>query len=298
MPPVACEICVYANEHGSWPTDHRGTHCKGSRLSLFSIWDGDPVFGSHGVVGSLQLPPDSRRVDAHQPSDLDGAQAFIVEPLRFFHVDQAMRMPMLFSTQHSEVLWSVIGLDVVDVVDITVGEASDEPMLVTLDVILGSDLPSKPDISVAGQVSVRFVARDILDAADLSGPPFGSIKGGALAAPSLSVADILHYGSATLADSIVGHLTHGPMLAAIQGCHRSWGGKRESHCPECHLHFSADSVADKHRARGVCLDAADLHNLVSKAGKPVLRVVDTPNGEMWRFAASLPVISKPRWAAE
>ena len=23
-----CSICAYAREHGSWPTDHRGTHCE------------------------------------------------------------------------------------------------------------------------------------------------------------------------------------------------------------------------------------------------------------------------------
>jgi len=33
---VTCQICVHATEHGSWPPDHRGTHC----LDCCRSWSG------------------------------------------------------------------------------------------------------------------------------------------------------------------------------------------------------------------------------------------------------------------
>lgn len=82
----------------------------------------------------------------------------------------------------------------------------------------------------------------------------------------------------------------------VAGCHRSWAGLREVHCPDCHCHFSADSVADKHRVRGVCLDRNGMLQLRSKTGLPVLKVSTTPNGEMWRGAETLHLKSRPVWA--
>lgn len=32
-----CDICAYALEHGSWPPDHRGTHCYGCHRSWTSL---------------------------------------------------------------------------------------------------------------------------------------------------------------------------------------------------------------------------------------------------------------------
>lgn len=71
------------------------------------------------------------------------------------------------------------------------------------------------------------------------------------------------------------------------GCHRSWAGLREAHCVECHAHFSADSIADKHRKGYVCLTADEMRQTVSKAGNPVFREVMTPNGVLWRSAETL-----------
>jgi hypothetical protein len=28
MPSLPCAVCAYADAHGSWPTDHAGTHCR------------------------------------------------------------------------------------------------------------------------------------------------------------------------------------------------------------------------------------------------------------------------------
>lgn len=71
------------------------------------------------------------------------------------------------------------------------------------------------------------------------------------------------------------------------GCHRSWAGLKEAHCPVCHLHFSTDKIADKHRQAGRCLTLSELRRLRTEAGKPVVRVVDTPNGEIVRSAETL-----------
>lgn len=36
MPPTECLTCAYADEHGSWPPDHRGTHCRDCHRSWTS----------------------------------------------------------------------------------------------------------------------------------------------------------------------------------------------------------------------------------------------------------------------
>lgn len=82
-------------------------------------------------------------------------------------------------------------------------------------------------------------------------------------------------------------------------CHRSWSGKREVHCAACCLHFSADSVADKHYVRGQCLDPIDMLTRTAQNGDLLFRADQDARGQkIWRHGASLPVISKPRWAAE
>lgn len=77
-------------------------------------------------------------------------------------------------------------------------------------------------------------------------------------------------------------------------CHRSWSGFRESHCaairPDgstCCLHFSADSVAEKHRVGDRCLTRDEMLKHVSKDGKPVFRCVVADTGETWRNAETL-----------
>ena len=55
-----CEICEYASEHGSWPTDHRGTHCKGCHRS----WTG--LAQSHCTVCHRHFGSDAAG-DAHWP---------------------------------------------------------------------------------------------------------------------------------------------------------------------------------------------------------------------------------------
>ncbi len=55
-----CGVCVYASEHGSWPTDHRGTHCKDCHRS----WVGKAE--SHCTVCHRHFGSEAAG-DAHRP---------------------------------------------------------------------------------------------------------------------------------------------------------------------------------------------------------------------------------------
>lgn len=54
-----------------------------------------------------------------------------------------------------------------------------------------------------------------------------------------------------------------------EGCHRSWTGFREAHCTVCHLHFSSDGVAERHREGYRCLSLSDLTAMRRETGPPV-----------------------------
>ena len=81
------------------------------------------------------------------------------------------------------------------------------------------------------------------------------------------------------------------------GCHRTWTAKREVHCvglrangTVCHLQFSADSAANKHRQRGVCLTPDEIAGKRGKTGDPVLRSTLTSSGDvLWRHHETLTV---------
>lgn len=63
----------------------------------------------------------------------------------------------------------------------------------------------------------------------------------------------------------------------------------------CCLHFSADSVAEKHRVAGRCITAEELSELRKEDGTPVVRAVGTPGGILWRGGESLSRKLKPSW---
>lgn len=85
-------------------------------------------------------------------------------------------------------------------------------------------------------------------------------------------------------------------------CHRSWTGRREAHCMGttregivCHQHFSADSVADRHRRGGYCMTREEMTVTRSKSGVLLFRECDTPKGKIWRGGETLKLRSAPEW---
>lgn len=82
------------------------------------------------------------------------------------------------------------------------------------------------------------------------------------------------------------------------GCHRSWAGKREAHCADCHAHFSADSVADRHRKGDRCLTRDEMAITHTDSGVPVFRRDTTKNGEIWRGGATLRLKGRPAWTTD
>lgn len=86
------------------------------------------------------------------------------------------------------------------------------------------------------------------------------------------------------------------------GCHRSWTGARESHCmgttstgDSCHAHFSADSVADKHRKGDHCMTRNEMLSARDKKGLLIFRECETSKGMLWRNADTLKL--RPVWTA-
>ena len=55
-----CSICRHAEDFGSWPTDHRGTHCRVCHRSWASLKE------SHCVVCHQHFSADSV-ADLHEP---------------------------------------------------------------------------------------------------------------------------------------------------------------------------------------------------------------------------------------
>lgn len=88
------------------------------------------------------------------------------------------------------------------------------------------------------------------------------------------------------------------ILSHCQDCHRSWNGFREAHCPVCCAHFSADSVAEKHRVKDRCMTREEMLKHVTEAGKPVFRCVVADNGETWRNAETLRLSGPPAFIAK
>lgn len=55
----------------------------------------------------------------------------------------------------------------------------------------------------------------------------------------------------------------------LEGCHRSWSSRSQSHCPYCHRHFGSNTAGDAHRVRGECRDPEGFDRW------------DTPNGPIF-----------------
>lgn len=94
---------------------------------------------------------------------------------------------------------------------------------------------------------------------------------------------------------------HGSWPPGLRGthcpeCSRSWAGKREAHCSECHSHFSADSVADKHRRAGRCMTSEEMLSERTQNGGKVFTESRSKSGEVvWRGGETLRLISKPEF---
>lgn len=104
---------------------------------------------------------------------------------------------------------------------------------------------------------------------------------------------------------------HGSWPKSLRGthcrdCHRSWSGFRESHCaavrPDgsvCCLHFSADSVAEKHRVKDRCMTREEMRSQTRPNGDLVFRCVTGPDGsETWRNAETLRLSGPPAFIAK
>ena len=71
---------------------------------------------------------------------------------------------------------------------------------------------------------------------------------------------------------------------------------REAHCPECHRHFSSDSLAEKHRIKYRCMTTAEMLSAVTRGGSKIFRLTTDGKGrEIWRYAETLKLRSAPEW---
>lgn len=62
------------------------------------------------------------------------------------------------------------------------------------------------------------------------------------------------------------------------GCHLTWYGLEECHCPTCHEHFSSDSGFLMHQTSDACDDPAAL---TTEGGRPKLKQVERRGGLTW-----------------
>lgn len=250
----------------------RTAHCAAEKSAMIplAVWDGDPCLLAQRYTELYQAPIDAGGVAVQALADLASAEPFNVQRLRFpmpwlddgdalvvrrssgttNHAFMVQRS-MFSSGKWSQVLWTIVGPVMIQVVNVIFGRdiAVDHPVLVGLDVLLDADFPAESDVSVGGGVSTRLVIRNLLARGEeADGDPIpGLAAGGAESLLSRAGDEGSAHGT---------RLDHELMLQVKALCHRT---------------FSGVSNFDEHRP-GECRDPAD-------CGMVILRISGT--SEIW-----------------
>ena len=198
-------------------------HCGGSAVFAFPLWDCDALLAANRHPRSHKPTPDDGRVEPQNASDLLGAEARLVEPGSFVHVESAVATGVLVGHEWHEVRWGVVGLDVVEVVNVCrVPDCytGNNSVLIALDVLTARQTPAETDVAGAAQVTTRFVVGNRLSGPQVPtlGPlhPDASRTAG-ITSPSL-LGRIPNLYSALNADNG----GHTPILVATASCHRTF----------------------------------------------------------------------------
>lgn len=203
------------------------THCPNGEVGSFALsaWNGDPEMLSDLYPMLYELPVDVAGIPGEKLSDLLGTQARFIEVNGFTKPGNLMmESPVSNRGKFSKVRWSIIGSVPVDVVNMVFsGNPSvEDSVLIGFDVRLGTDLPTKPDVSMTGNVSPGHSVRYLFSWVKLP-------KGGFIPNSSTRRTKLLLSGSsdfATTRQATFGDNTHTLTLQVYAMCHRTFGGIR------------------------------------------------------------------------
>jgi hypothetical protein len=263
-PRSTTPIITHARCGATW-TAGGAAHCSGGASAVvpFTVWDGDAGFLSKRYADFDECSVDAGGVTPELVADLVSAHPRRVHPRGFTPpLDRGVQRIVLDHGQWTQVLWSVVGSLVVDVVHVISSRdpVTGDAVLVGLDVLPAANLPPQNDVTVGANLPLRLARRDLL--ARSKGPhrTAGVPPTSAFIAPSaLSSADD---GRSTFD---AGYQWHDWNLQVRTLCCRTFGGV---------------SLFDAHRStrggeHGSCVDPETLTN---KAGERVAFLRDG----MWR----------------
>lgn len=113
-----------------------------------------------------ETPPDSGRITSDHFGNLiraHAAQIHRADPSMPFRTSSRVSHPMLGLRERSQVLWSIIGLQPIDVVNMlfTDDPAVPDAMLVGFDVLTHSDMPCEPYIPMTAETPSRLMIGNV-----------------------------------------------------------------------------------------------------------------------------------------
>lgn len=253
---------------GEWWTAISAAHCGGTlattTLALSPARDGDTFVAAGFNAEPHERPIDGGRAAIKPLADLVRAEPDSVKVRRF--VPPRNRFERVFDrmgvgTESFKIGISVVGLDVVDVVNVLcIGDpAVEDAVFVGLDALLGSDAPSESDVSVGTRIPTRFVRRDLLARGER---PDNSR---AATLPTLGATTLL--GGAgdgdTTVDAGFGNDSH-KLIVQVKSL--------------CHLTFTSVSGFTLHRKGGKCSVPADLGMVLADRKYPAWAMPGTWSG--------------------
>lgn len=233
---------------GEWWTGVSAAHCSGTlattTLALASVRNGDSFIAAGFDAEPHERPIDSGRVAIKPLANLVSAEPDSVKIRRF--VPPRNRFERVFDrmgvgSESFKIGISVVGLDVVDVVNVLcIGDPTvEDAVFVGFDALLGSDTPSESDVSVGTRIPTRFVRRDLLTRGERPDNSRASTL------PTLGASPLL--GSASDRDAAVGagfgDDSH-ELIVQVKSL--------------CHLTFTSVSGFTAHRKGGKCVQPTDL----------------------------------------
>lgn len=158
----------------AWWTGLNTAHCAAEQSAfgqLFALGDGNAGLGADWDAHPLEGAVDRSGVTGQLLADFVSAQSLRVEHRRLRPPrDSGVFESVVIGGHWSKVRWSIVGAVVIDVVNVlSVSDPSVEhPVLVGFDVLVRRDPPTKPHVTMRGDVPLRCALGNFLPRRQLS----------------------------------------------------------------------------------------------------------------------------------
>lgn len=253
---------------GQWWTGLSVAHCAATlattTLALSPMRNGDSFIAAGFDTEPHERPINGGRVAIKPLANLVSAEPDSVKVRRFVpprNRFQRVFDRMGFGSESFKIRISVVGLDVVDVVNVLcVGDpAVEDAVFVGFDVLLGADAPPQAHVPVGTQIPTRFVRRDLLASRKRTD------NGSATNLATSGAATLLGGASDrnTAIDTGLGNDSH-VLIVQVSSL--------------CHVTFTSVSGFTLHRRRGKCENPASVGMVPAGRNYPAWTMPGTWNG--------------------